>query len=31
MKLDFDCTIDGAGVVGLAIGSYVLKKEKFLL
>ena len=30
MKLDFDCTIVGAGVVGLAIGSYVSQKKRNL-
>ena len=31
MKLDFDCTIVGAGVVGLAIGSYVSQKKRKVL
>ena len=31
MKLDFDCTIIGAGVVGLAIGSYFSQKKRKVL
>ncbi len=31
MELDFDCTIVGAGVVGLAIGSYFSQKKRKVL